>query len=55
MLFGFVGCYSEKTITEPQPSSEYNEYLKRLVEDLTEEERKEIRELMWSNRPGHSS
>lgn len=50
MLFGFVGCYSEKTITEPQPSSEYNEYLKKLAEDLTAEERKEIREQLIADK-----
>lgn len=50
MLFGFVGCYSEKTITEPQPSSEYNEYLKKIAEDLTDEERKEIREQLIADK-----
>lgn len=50
ILFSFVGCYSEKTITEPQPSSEYNEYLKKIAEELTEEERKEIREQLIADK-----
>lgn len=50
MLFGFVGCSSENIIAEPQPSSEYIEYLKKLVEGLTDEERKQIREQLIADK-----
>lgn len=50
MLIGLVGCYSEKTITEPQPSSEYSEYLKKIAVDLTDDERNEIRQQLIADK-----